>query len=362
MQRHLEKLVLELKRWQGVPRRESYTAHIEVEVLNPGELTVELIYVVSGVSWQPNYDFRLVEAGDARPVLEVDYLAQVSQRSGEAWEGVTLALSTARPMLAGRLPELDPWFIGPLPPPIIHQGLPSMAEPMRAKSIQAAPMMALDAMEAEVVQAEVNTYGAAVTYRVPVSVSIPADGAPHKVAVTRFQLEPQMDFVTAPRLTEAVYRRAKVTNNSPYTFLAGSANLFAGSEFIGTAPLELIPPQGEIELYLGVDDRVKVKRELKRREVDKKLIGSKRRITFAYEITLENLLPVPARLILHDQFPVSKHEEIKIRLEGANPQPAEQSELHLLKWDFNLAAQEKQQVRYDFSVEYPPALDVVGLP
>jgi uncharacterized protein (TIGR02231 family) len=113
---------------------------------------------------------------------------------------------------------------------------------------------------------------------------------------------------------------------------------------------------------LGVDDRVKVKREIKRREVDKKLIGSKRRITYAYEITLENLLPIQISLTMHDQFPVSKHEEVKIRLEGANPQPAEQSELHLLRWDFNLAAQEKRQVRYDFSVEYPPVLDIVGLP
>jgi len=362
MQRRLEKLVHELQRWQGVPRRESYTAQVEMEVLSPGDLTVELVYMVSGVGWQPIYDFRLVEAGDARPELEVDYLAQVIQRSGEAWQEVELALSTARPALVGSLPELDPWFIGPLPPPIIHAAVAPSAAPMRAKSIQAAPMLAMEAIEAQVVEAEVDTQGAAVTYRVPASVSIPADGAPHKVAVTRFQLEPQLDYVTAPRLVEAVYRRAKVINNSPYTFLPGSANLFAGDEFIGTARLDLIPPQGEIELYLGVDDRVKVKRELKRREVDKKLIGSKRRITYAYEITLENLLPIQARLTLHDQFPVSKHEEIKIRLEDANPQPAEQSELHLLKWDFNLVAQEKRPVRFDFSVEYPPALDVVGLP
>jgi uncharacterized protein (TIGR02231 family) len=362
MQRRLEKLVNELKRWQGVPRRESYTAQVEVELLSPGDLTVELTYMVSGVGWQPLYDFRLVEAGDARPVLEVDYLAQVTQRSGEAWQDITLALSTARPALAGKLPELNPWFVGPLPPPIIHAGVAPSAAPMRAKSIQAAPMLAMEEMEADVLEAEVDVEGAAVTYRVPASVSIPADGAPHKVAVTRFRLEPQLDFVTAPRLVEAVYRRAKVTNDSPYMFLPGSANLFAGSEFIGTARLELIPPQGEIELFLGVDDRVKVERELKRREVDKRLIGSKRRITYAYEITLENLLPIPAKLTLHDQFPVSKHEEIKIRLEDANPQPAEQSELHLLKWELNLVAQEKRQVRYDFSVEYPPALDVVGLP
>jgi uncharacterized protein (TIGR02231 family) len=180
--------------------------------------------------------------------------------------------------------------------------------------------------------------------------------------VTRIQLETELDFVTAPKLLEAVYRRARVSNDSIYTFLPGSANLFAGEEFIGTTRLELIAPQGEIELYLGVDDRIKVKRELKRREVDKKLIGNKRRISYAYEITLENMLQSQVQIILHDQFPVSKHEEVKIRLEEASPQPSAQSELHLLKWIINLDAQEKRLVRFDFTAEYPPALDVVGLP
>lgn len=365
MQRSLDKLVNELQRWQGVPRRESYTAHVELEVLSPGELTVELVYLVSGVGWQPIYDFRLLEADGSRTALDVGYLAQVTQHSGEAWQDTALVLSTARPALAGRLPELDPWFIGPLPPPVIQR--PATVEmasptPMRAKAVLAAPMMAMEAVDAEVVQAEVKSEGAAVTYRVPATVTIPADGAPHKVTVAYFQLEPKLDFVAAPRLVEAVYRRARVINDSPYTLLPGSANLFAGDEFIGTTRLELIAPQGEIELYLGVDDRIKVKRELKRREVDKKLIGNKRRITFAYEITLENLFPIQAQITLHDQYPVSKHEEVKIRLEAANPQPAEQSELHLLKWNFNLAPQGKQTVRFDFSIEYPPALDVVGLP
>jgi uncharacterized protein (TIGR02231 family) len=364
MQRRLEKLVNELQRWQGVPRRESYTAHIDVEILSPGDLTIELVYMVLSVSWQPIYDFRLVEADETRPALEAGYLAQVTQRSGEDWQDVSLALSTARPALAGRLPELDPWFIGPPPPPVIPRPAPvefASAKPMRAKAARAAPMLAMEDVEAEVVEAEGDQSGAAVTYRVPMIVSIPADGAPQKVTVANFQLEPELDFVTVPKLVEVVYRRAKVINHSPYTLLPGSVNLFAGDEFVGTTRLDLTAPQGEIELPLGVDDRIKVERELKRREVDKKLIGNKRRITYAYEIKLENVLPKPVQLTLHDQFPVSKHEEVKIKLESADPRPTEQSELHQLKWIINLAAKEKCLVRFDFSVEYPPTLDVVGL-
>lgn len=121
-------------------------------------------------------------------------------------------------------------------------------------------------------------------------------------------------------------------------------------------------PQGEIELYLGVDDRIKIERELKRRDVDKKFIGDRRRLYYGYEIALENHLPVEARITLHDQMPVPRHEEIKVRLESADPKPSEQTELNLLDWKLVLKPGEKRAVRFDFSVEHPRGMELVGLP
>jgi hypothetical protein len=77
---------------------------------------------------------------------------------------------------------------------------------------------------------------------------------------------------------------------------------------------------------------------------------------------LENLLPIKANLTLHDQIPVPRHEEIKVKLESADPRPSEQSELNLLKWEFFLEPKEKRTVRFDFSVEYPQTMDILGLP
>jgi len=225
-----------------------------------------------------------------------------------------------------------------------------------------AEMVAEAALEAEVVMATVAAEGSAVTYQVPGTVIVPADGAPHKVTVARFKLTPELDYVAAPKLVEAVYRRAQVTNDSPYTLLPGLANLFAGDEFIGGTELELVAPQGEIELYLGTDDRVKIKRELKRREVDKKFIGDRRRLHYGYEITLENLLPVEVKVMLHDQIPVPRHEDIKVKLESAEPEPTEQTELNLLDWALTLAPGEKRVVRFDFTVEHPRGMSLVGLP
>jgi uncharacterized protein (TIGR02231 family) len=208
----------------------------------------------------------------------------------------------------------------------------------------------------------VDSSGAAVTYHVPGTTSVPSDGQPHKVTVAHFTLKPDLDYVSAPKLVEAVYRRATVVNDSPYLLLPGAANLFAGEAFIGVSSLELTAPQGEFELYLGVDDRLKIERELKRREVGKLLIGGKRRMIYGYEIALENLLDSVASLTLHDQIPVSRHEDIKVRLESVEPKPAEQTELNLLNWELSLAPKEKRTVRFDFSVEAPQTLTMIGLP
>ena len=124
----------------------------------------------------------------------------------------------------------------------------------------------------------------------------------------------------------------------------------------------LTAPQGEIEFYQGADDRIKVERELKRRKVDKRFIGDRRRLYYGYEITLENLLPTGAKVTLHDQIPVPRHEDIKVKQESAEPQPAEQTQLNLLDWELTLAAGERQVVRFDFTVEHPQGMSLVGLP
>ena len=78
VERRLQKLQSELDQQRNARPRERYTALVEVEVLQPGDLSVELTYVVTGASWKPLYDLRLLEEGD-KPSLEVGYLGQVSR-------------------------------------------------------------------------------------------------------------------------------------------------------------------------------------------------------------------------------------------------------------------------------------------
>lgn len=369
LSRQLDKLRKELAAIQSARPRQRYQARIDVEVMSEGSFSPELSYVVNGAGWQPLYDVRLLENGNGR-TLEVAYLAQVTQNTGQDWRGVNLIVSTARPALNQRLPELQPWYVNvfvPAPPP-----QPRMPGRARMEMAAAAPAAA-DVMMAKAVDEERQQYaaeeavatvqdsGTAVSFAVPGSTDIPSDGSPHKTTINRFRLQPRLDYLAVPKHTDAVFRRITVNNDSPSPLLAGPVSLFVGDEFIGSTHLDYAASGEEIELLLGVEERITVSRELARRDVDKALLRDKRQLRYSYKIEVQNLLAGEARLEIQDHIPVSRHEDIKVKLESAAPQPAERSDLNILEWRLILPPGAKQVIQYDFLVEHPRSLQIVGL-
>jgi uncharacterized protein (TIGR02231 family) len=203
VERRIEQLKNQLDQLRSARPRQRYTALMDIEVLQAGELTAELSYLVSGAAWKPLYDLRLVEDKD-RSGLELTYLAEVSQITGEPWQSIRLSLSTAQPALAAALPELDPWYVGPRPPaaPLARTAKADGPARMMFAEIsdedETFSLFTTDEVQAQIALASVDTSGLAVTYHVPHLVSIPADGQPHKVTVAQVTLPARLDYTTAP--------------------------------------------------------------------------------------------------------------------------------------------------------------------
>jgi uncharacterized protein (TIGR02231 family) len=364
----LEKSSKELEQYLNSRPHECYTASIDVEVFSHAEMTIEISYVASEAGWKPVYDLRLLEKAYS-PSLEVSYLADVTQNTGETWDEISLTLSTARPALTSTLPELEPWYINPPEPiyPVATLGIePQLLPADMTKEPLAVNIpgtfLGRKGERHDDMAALVTTVGTSVSYLIPNPVTIPSDGAPHKVNVAHFPLAPVVDYVSTPKLANAVYRRAKADNKSPYTLLPGQANILISDEYVGSTQLELTVPEGKIEIYLGNDSRLKVERELKRREIDRRLLGGKTHLAYGYEITVESMLPYSANLTVYDQIPTPRYAEIKVKLESAEPKPTDQSGLNQLIWSLALDPKEKRTIRFDFSVEIPQDLKVIGLP
>ena len=368
--REIKKLSAELDQIRSARPRQRYEVRLDVEVLKAGTFVPEVSYVVGQAGWQPLYDMRFWQPEDSKlteATLRVTYLAQISQNTGQSWDSVQLSVSTARPALNQRMPELQPWFVDEYHPPqprlyaksAMRGAGPEMAALAASDAPSAAPMDYL--MEAQVAVAEVGGESAAVTFAVGGDVSVPGDGTPQKTVIGQFDLTPDIDYFSAPRHTDSVFRRATVVNTGPGPLLGGRVNLFAGDEYIGSNFLDYTPVNGELELMLGVEERIEVERELVRRDVDKRLLRDIRKIELSYEIRLHNGMKGPAQIVVQDQIPNSRHEQIKIKLDSASPTPESQSDLNILEWKQTILPESEKKIQYTYSIEHPRNMNVSGL-
>ncbi|MBD0262020.1 MAG: mucoidy inhibitor MuiA family protein [Tolypothrix sp. Co-bin9] len=368
LDKQLQILYASLQKIQTPHPKESVSLIVAIEPADAGEFELEVSYLVNNASWNPLYDLRVSSSSDT---VHLGYLAEITQKTGEDWINVDITLSTAKPGLGTLPPQLQPWYIDvPRPQEYLMRrrtmSLPvptmAMAAPSGAGDDSESEEVAKDyAIAAETVVAEVSKEGSVVTFKLSGGGNIPSDGAPHKTTIFNDDYPCNFDYIAMPRLVSFAYLQANVKNSANgATLLPGKANIFRDNIFVGTTQLDNIARGQEFKLNLGIDEGLKIERELVERQVDKKLMSNQRRITYSYRLIITNLLNSEANLKLTEQLPVSRNEQIKVRLIRSNPQ-IQLGEMGILEWMLTLPPQEQREIYYQFTVEHPPELTVVGL-
>lgn len=367
LQEQLQILQNQLQKLQTRRPHERYQVVIKIAAAAAGSLEIEMTYRVHQAQWRPLYDLQFNTQTD---LLTLAYLAEVEQTTGEAWDGVALALSTAKPGLGSLPPKLEPWFIN----------LPAVERLQRRKSAPpaAASAMAMEAVEdlkmsapsprsatmkkkAEVATADISKSGTVVSFQIGGQSNIPSDGNPHTVTLVTKDYPVDCQHIAMPSRVSFAYLQATIQNpTNGITLLPGKANILRDRTFVGTVQLDHIAPGQEFKTDLGIDEGLGIERELIERQVDKKLIGGQRRITFAYRLIVTNFLDQVVKLKLTEQLPLSRDERLKVRLTQSQPK-TELGELGQLEWSLALDPQQRQVIEYHFTVEHPPSESVLGL-
>ncbi|MEG5135514.1 MULTISPECIES: mucoidy inhibitor MuiA family protein [unclassified Microcoleus] len=382
LDKQIEALRQQLRQLQTPHSQKSFNIIVAIEPSGSGNFELEISYVVTQARWTPLYDLRIDTTNNQ---INLNYLAEVNQNTGEDWTGVALTLSTAKPGMGTLPPKLQPWFIDIVRPKSAQsQGFPRARMERSAKPETSAvydnfmesemedeeqlDMMAVggsapapEPIAAQTATATVSKAGGTVTFQVGGNTNIPSDGTPHKVTIFSENYPSQLQYIAVPRLVSFAYLQAIVTNPmTGATLLPGQANIFRDNTFVGTLQLANISPGQEFKLNLGIDEGLKIERELVERQVDKKLIGNQRRTSYAYRLIVTNLQQLPVNLTLKEQLPVSRNEQVKVRLTQTNPKIVA-GEMGMLEWIMSLPPQAKQELDYQFVVEHPPDLTVIGL-
>jgi len=326
-----------------------------------GTYDVRLSYVVANsADWTPYYELR------ARPdaaQVEVSYFAKLSQRTGEDWERVKVVLSTMQPAQGGTAPQPVPWYL-------------SLYEEVRAKAMRGVmpapggPMSEVavvsggfDAEYGEAAEARAVETGVSLQYVIPGRVSLKSGESAKKLSLHQANLPAEFEYYTLPRQREQAFLTGRLVNTTDFVFLSGSGNTYVGDEYTGSTWLQTAAPQESTQLSFGVDERVKVKRELVKSFKSKGgLFAKTEKLNFVYKTTVENFHPKPVTVKVIEQVPVSQQGEIKVSVTKVEPKFLEQNQTQgIYTWKPTIETRGKFVADLEFTVEYPAGRQINGL-
>jgi len=360
--------------------KQEFAILVEVESEKAGKFDLAVSYRLPGAAWMSTYEARTDGISD----VEWTTYGMIRQWTGENWENVTVTLSTARPSVGARMPEVFPWFLRQWSPPLYPMDRVSAIggekkykenNRLMAKNALSGESEVTSAMpeskpvreEADLAQATVETKGPTVTYQLPKKETISPDGEWKKVPIATQKLPAQFAYEVTSKLSSFAYLRAKVTNHSESFHLAGPVQVFLQGAFVGTSSIQAIAPEEEFDLFLGVDERIKVERKELKDKVDVSLLpglhGKSKTIDKEHIITLQNFTPKKATIWVHDQVPVSQHDEIKIEEVKQDPKPAEEDKEKpgVFRWKVELPPGQKWTGKLSFRIRHPVEMQVEGL-
>ena len=172
------------------------------------------------------------------------------------------------------------------------------------------------------------------------------------IEIDAFNLPANYQHYAAPELNENVFLTATVTDWERYDLLQGEANIYFEGSYAGKTAISPLATTDSLEISLGIDPNIIVKREKKDNFKSKSLLGGTRVVTNAYEISVRNSKSSTINLLLEDRIPVSQNKEIKISdQETADADYDEQT--GILKWKLELAPKASATKNFSYEVRYP---------
>jgi hypothetical protein len=375
-------------------------AVIVVDKKNAAAGKVRLNYLVDAASWKPQYKFRAGK--DEKEAVQGEYLAGVSQQSGEDWNNVNLILSTAQPMLNAAPPDLKVLAVtvgrgglgmqgGPGGPqggqPPSRAQLDKQSKDLRQQAAQefnakkgekggqtindAAALEQCDEIlfvSRDEVRAQRERRGRgsvregqSVTHHLNNKLTVPSRQEDEQVIeVAKISMEPEYCYKAVPVLTPHVYRLANLTNKSKLVLLPGEATMYMGTDFVGRMDLPLVAIGEQFTAGFGVDPQVQVQRQMI--DKSKEMKGGNQVLKYEYRILVSSYKAQPIKVQLWDRLPHAENDTVGVSLVKTAPDMSadalyvrEQKPNNLLRWDLKLEptmnGEKALAVTYEFKLE-----------
>lgn len=322
---------------------------------------VTISYVTSNASWTPSYDLRVDKINSP---VKLIYKANIVQNSGVKWDNVKLSLSTGNPNEGAEAPLMNPWYLS------FYQVQPQYGYMNKMSMSKAAPAVGMvgarsagdqygaeggleDAKKESIADhVQIDNSGINTTFDIDLNYTIPSDGQEHLVAVKDYELPATYRYFVAPKLDRDAFLQARVTNWEDLNLMPASTNIFYEGAYVGQGYIDMRNVKDTLNLSLGRDKKIIVRRENDKNYRSVKTIGTNVRRSYGYTIEVRNTKKENIDLVVLEQFPISNDKDIVIEDKEASGAKINE-ETGAVQWDLSLKGSELKTLKLNYSVKYP---------
>ncbi len=335
---------------------------------------ITLTYFVQQAGWTASYDLK---ASKENQNIDLKHRAAVYQNTGIDWKDVLLTLSTGDPNQGNTKPTLTPQYLV-YNMPIIMQteayGLAARKIDL-SKSKQPTPQaynnnlantpskdMERASLDEVVVTSmdkdgvtdytQINQNMMRIEYEIKLKYSIESDNKAHNVVIQSKTISAVYSYSVVPKLDPDAFLMARVTDWEDMNLIPGTARIYFDNSYIGESFINPRNTNDTLQLNLGRDKSIVVSRTKVKDKCKDKMMSDNHILTQVYEITVRNTKTIPIRLVIEDQMPVTKEQDIKIEyLENSGARF--NTETGKLVWDFNLKPKDSKKLTFSYEVKSP---------
>ena len=368
LSKKLSRLKSSLKTKEQKEAEEFADGVIVLKLMSPaaGNIKLNINYLTDDVSWKPYYE---IKADKISAPLDVTFKAIVKQNTGLDWKGVKLTLINGNSSRNNYAPTVSPWFIYARSPRereiqreeaslIKTRGVASKAEYADKDS-------ALEGRVEEVVVTayagfNVNANELNTSYDIDIPYDILSNNEDHLISLYQQKIPADYQYFTAPNYRREAYLLAKVKDFSKYHLVSAPASIIFENMYIGETRVSPDQTNNEMNITLGNDPKISIRREDVQDKSGEKFLSSYREKVVTYDLVIKNNKKEQISIEVKDRFPLSNNEAVKIEVldkSGAT----KDDEKGFLTWNIKLSPSETKKLRVSYKVRYPKDYTISGL-
>jgi uncharacterized protein (TIGR02231 family) len=190
------------------------------------------------------------------------------------------------------------------------------------------------------------------TFDIDLPYDVPGTGKEQTATLKEMSIASGYKYYSVPKLDQDAYLLAEVSDWEKLNLLPGQANIIFEGTYVGKSFIDPSSTSDTLNLTLGRDKRVVVKKEKLVDYSAVKFLGAYKHQKFTYELTVKNNKKDSVKMLLKDQFPLSTNKDIEVELLD-NGDALTNNETGVLTWKLELAPGESKKVRFAYNVKYP---------